>query len=430
MRQSDRSTKPLEPPIYGSEEAISKLMRTYNMGGVPEPSREELAAMQNGPYILHARGGKLTRVPAEKTLLPHDPEGHPQAIHATMAPDGTVYFSQRTVLSKTTDGGRTWSSHELTLGATPNCSFQVLGDGTFVGARAMPTSDLDTSIWAESPDDPAQVVVFASGDEGRTWEKLSDVDNPGGSPVRHPHTLCRLPDDTLLLPIGSTFRNPGDPAYVHRSTDGGKTWSGPTGPYGERVFVGGAGIGPNTGPGFLGGSSHEVMIARMASGSLLAVIRYHGSVVPQWPLVDPGQHTYYKTVFLADSYDQGYTWKNFRQLTNVFGQCHGFAAVLSDGPVVVTHDDRYPPGAPCGRAMISLDEGRTWEDEVYFFAFSTIPRGSAGFSESVVLSDDTILTIAATSDVQRPPIVQSGVTSKLYIDNTDVWAIRWRLESE
>ena len=412
----DESAKPTDAPIYGSEEAISKLMPTYGMGGVPEPSRDELAAMQNGAYILHARGGKLTRVPAEKTLLSHDPEGHPQAIHATIAPDGTIYFSQKTILSKSTDGGRTWSSHELTLAATPNSSFQVLGDGTFVEAQA------------GGPENPTAVVVLASGDEGRTWEQLSEVDNPGGSPVRDPHTLCRLPEDTLLMPVGSSFRNWGDPAYVHRSIDGGKTWSGPTGPYGKPAYLGGSSIGPNTGPGFLGGHSYEAMIASMASGKLLAVIRYHGSVVPHWPLVDPGQHTYYKTLFLSDSEDQGVTWENQRPLTNVHGQCHGFAAVLSDGAVVVTHDHRYPPGAPCARAMISLDEGRTWENEVYFFAFSTVPKGSAGFSESVVLEDDTILTIVGTSDVERPAVVQPVVTSKLYIGNTDVWAIRWRLE--
>ncbi len=418
MSAIDKSASPQAPHIHGSDEAITAMLRTYDMGGVPEPSREDLADMQNGPYILHARGGKLTRVPAEKTLLPRDPESHPQRVHAVKAPDGTVYFSQGSIVSKSTDGGRTWSSHELTLGAHPNCSFQVLKDGTFIGAQG------------GSPENPPEVHVFASGDEGRTWERFSEIDNPGGAPVRHPDTMSRLPDDTLLLPIDNNLRQWSDPNYVHRSTDGGKTWSGPTGHYGKPTFVGGAAVGPNTGSGFLGVSSYEAMIAGMKSGSLLAVIRYHGGVVPQWPLVSPGQHTYYKTIMLADSDDLGVTWKNMRPLTNVHGQCHGFAAALSDGTVVVTHDHRYPPGAPCARAIISRDEGRTWEDEVYFFAFSTIPGGSAGFCESVVLEDDTVLTIVGTSDVERPSIVQMGVTSKLYVGNTDVWAIRWRPESE
>jgi glucose/arabinose dehydrogenase len=46
--------------------------------------------MQKGQYVLHARQGKLTKVPAEKTLLPHDPKGHHQSIDIAIGPDGTV----------------------------------------------------------------------------------------------------------------------------------------------------------------------------------------------------------------------------------------------------------------------------------------------------------------------------------------------------
>ena len=401
-----------DAPVYGSDEAIAELLPTYGLGGVPEPSKEELAAMQKGPYLLHARGGKLSKVPAEKTLLPRDPVGNDQGIHAAMGPDGTVYFSHGTTLSKSTDGGRSWSSHELTLQASPNCSFRVLQDGTFVGTRAA------------GKDDPAAVVIWASGDEGRTWDKLSEVDNPAHCPVRHPDTLCRLADETLLLPVESRFEWRLDPAYVHRSTDGGKTWSGPTG---DRGPSGTQTVQPNTGPGFLGTSSYETMITPMASGRLLAVIRYHGGVVPQWPLISERQHTTYKAVFLADSEDRGETWKNLRPLTNVHGQCHGFGVGLSDGSVVVTLDHRYPPGTPGNKAMISHDEGRTWEDEVYHISFATVPEGQGGFSESVVLEDDTILTITATTDVAHkdsmPPPKGKGTAGL-----TDVWAIRWKFE--
>ena len=64
--------------------------------------------MQKGPYLLHARGGggKLSRVPAEKTLLSRDPVVNVQGVHAAMGADGTVYGSYGTTLSKSTDGGR------------------------------------------------------------------------------------------------------------------------------------------------------------------------------------------------------------------------------------------------------------------------------------------------------------------------------------
>ena len=35
-----------EAPVYGSDEAIAELRPTYALGGVAEPSREELADMQ------------------------------------------------------------------------------------------------------------------------------------------------------------------------------------------------------------------------------------------------------------------------------------------------------------------------------------------------------------------------------------------------
>ena len=413
------NTMTFDAPVYGSVEAIANLLPTYNLGGVPEPSLEELASMQNGSYILHAKEGKLNKVPVEKMLLPHDPKGHPQAIRAVMGPDNTVYFSQHTLLSKSTDAGLTWKTNELTPEALQISSFQILSDGTFVGVH---------SGDSEKPD---RIVVQRSCDEGETWENLSEVDNPAGCPVRYSNTLCRLPDDTLILPIESRFEHNQDPNYVHCSTDGGKTWTGPTGPHGEPAFVNTHWVGPNTGPGFLGPCSHETMIARMASGNLLSVIRYHGPVVPQWPLIDPGQHPHYKTVFLADSADQGKTWTNMRPLTNVHGQCHGFAAGFSDGSVVVTFDHRYIPGTPGAKAMISHDEGMTWEDEVYYLYSATVPEGLAGFSQSVILEDETILTLAAATDVGRSKNLKSSATgnsSISMIGHTDAWAIRWKLE--
>jgi len=48
-------------------------MDTSFLGGVTDITYEEVTAMQEGQYILHARGGKLTKVPVEKSRLPHDP---------------------------------------------------------------------------------------------------------------------------------------------------------------------------------------------------------------------------------------------------------------------------------------------------------------------------------------------------------------------
>ena len=120
-------------------------------------------------------------------------------------------------------------------------------------------------------------------------------------------------------------------------------------------------------------------------------------------------------MFLADSDDQGHTWKNFRQLTTVFGQTRGVPVALSDGTVLVIHDTRYGPGSPGSRAMISRDEGRTWQDEVYYLDFTTF---TGSYNGSVVLDDDLILSVVGSS--------QAGNSWEKVKDHTDFYAIRWK----
>jgi hypothetical protein len=345
--------------------------------------------MQAGPYVLHARAGALNRVPVEKALLPHDPRGHVQTVELARAPDGTVYVNQNTLMCRSRDGGRSWDTiprQENMVG-----TFQILSDGTFIAVRNAGEKD------------PAGILVWSSSDQGRTWSELSEVGNPAKCEQRHPGTINRLPDDTLVLPVESRAHMI-DPAYVHCSTDGGRTWSGPT--------------GFNTETGFLGGHCYETMIAPMASGKLVAVIRYHGAVVPQWPLVDPDKRAYYKTVFLADSSDGGKTWSRFRQLTNYHGQCHGYGVGLSDGSFVVAYDHRYPRDLSSGRAMISRDEGGTWEDEVYYLYYGD---GSSGFSQSLELDDGMILTVGGITHELESRRSWAGATGK-----SELWAIRWK----
>ena len=55
-------------------------LKTDRLGGVDIPSAKELLAMREDSYILRARDGALTRVPAQKTVLPHDPAVSPQVV--------------------------------------------------------------------------------------------------------------------------------------------------------------------------------------------------------------------------------------------------------------------------------------------------------------------------------------------------------------
>jgi hypothetical protein len=379
-------------------------LQTGILGGVDVPCPEDLAAMQKGSYILHARGGKLTKVPAEKNLLPHDPQGHVQAVSTALAPDGTAYVNQPTLMCKSTDGGYTWTSHEHqeNMGG----AFEVFGDGTFISV-------------AGSGETAEPLTVLVSRDEGRTWQAFSRIEVPQEFHARYIYTLFRLSDDTLLCGVSASNMKSLEDDWtkwvsgkttllLFRSTDKGRSWQGP-------ITVADWGS--------------EGGIARTASGKLLAVIRHQRPLLPDDPLdvlEKTGASVFdstfpYKHIFLADSEDEGRTWKGFRQLTTVFGQCYGFPAALSDGTVAVVHDHRYPRGLP-GRAMISRDEGVTWEDEVYSIYYGA---AISGYSESVVLEGDVILTIAGTTENMTARELWDGATGR-----SALTAIRWKPEKE
>lgn len=373
-------------------------LHTNRLGGVDIPSAEVLKQMHDSQYILHAAGGKLTRVPVEKTLLPHSDDMSPQGTHVDVGPDGAVYVKQSQVLCKSTDEGRTWTSRSLLdMENMPGGHWRVLRDGTFIGIHC-----------STGPDARDPAVVWVSQDEGVTWTKRAEIpvemNLPDGRPYTERYThrgLNRLQDDTLLWTVDirdtPTTMNG---CYTFRSTDGGHTWQGPIlmidwGSEGAAVLV--------------------------PSGRVFATMRYQRYPLPSdteemmRPMEGSDAGRGFKNVFVMDSADGGQTWGPPRMLCTVYGQTFGYPAVQSDGTVVVIHDTRYGPGPPGSRAMISRDEGRTWLNEVYYLDSTTF---TGSYSASVVFADDTILSICGSS---QAPGSWDGVR-----DNTDMYAIRWR----
>ena len=90
------------------------------------------------------------------------------------------------------------------------------------------------------------------------------------------------------------------------------------------------------------------------------------------------------------------------------GECHGELSQLSDGTLVLTHDHRYPYEQQQVLARVSHDEGNTWIPEIYNL---TRPGGSvlgshqkgvgSGYASSVVLEDDTIVTMTGAGTCVR-----------------------------
>ena len=325
------------------------MLSTEDMGGVPV-TPEQLAEMQAGDYILHARDGELNKVEVEKIRLPLDPQGHVQRLGLVLAPDGTIYAAQQTIISKSTDGGETWDHLERDASAFGfnGWLLQVNTEGRLLNF---------SRSGEERP------TVWASDDEGETWEQICQIDI---APIENGEigsSVTRLEDGTLLLPVkcrDKDFYKGTNSTYVFRSKDGGQTFS-------QRAL--------------LSDYANEVNIAELSPGRLLAVIRYQPG--------PPDQPHTNKTVFLADSVDGGSTWTDLRQLTSVHGQCHGAAVGLTRDRAVAAYDHRYPREMGSGRAMVSSDNGRNWSDEVYYLCHGR----AAGFPRHISVDGEQILTL-------------------------------------
>jgi len=380
-------------------EKFAAPMQMALLGGVA-PSAEELVAMQKGSYLLHARDGKLTKVPAEKSQLPHDPKGHAQVTYTAMSRDGVVYVNQGSLMCKSTDGGKTWTSYPREWGEVGGKgTFHILNDGTFV------------SVWSKE-EGPAEVVT--SRDEGRSWTKISEIPTevPGYTFIGRGMPIYRLPDDTLLW-FGrwdlTPDTGPGwySMTFMCRSEDGGLTWSDLYECH-EHVFEGG--------------------MTQLPSGRLFASLRYQRPPRPEDPedihtIARGGSPVYnprspYKHVLSVGIPRSG---PHLDQLSATDNECYGFPVAFRDGTVVMVRTNGYNR-IRSGVAMISHDEGATWEDEAYYVyapGVTTI-KGNIGYSQSVLIEGELILTIAGTTDT-------AGRNSwAANIGNCDLTAIRWR----
>ena len=244
------------------------------------------------------------------------------------------------------------------------------------------------------------LTVMKSTDEGRSWQKRGEIRIPEQHKPysgKYFNGVTRLADGTLLFPVdvrmlqtdpeATKFYGERWIAICFRSLDDGQTWEPPS----------------TMCPWWAGA---EGGISETPSGKLVATVRYQRPLLPgDAPVLVEQNGGYkgwpYKNVFLLDSLDGGQSWQNFRQLCTRFGQTRGYPVALGDGTLVVTHDTRYGPGGPGSRAMISRDEGQTWQDEVYYLDYSSAP---GSYNSSVALDDGLILTVVGSTP-RRPRAV-------------------------
>lgn len=311
-----------------------------------------------------------------------------------------------------TDGGLTWATlcrvplacevdmvaGHRTIGPEVQ-GVGMLGDGTllvsfrFWSGLGPPGPENETVC--------SRVWVARSGDRGRTWDAPCELDpSPyecmGGNKVR----FHQLPDGTVLLPMNCTrYARPGRPlppgqaveiAHVYASNDSGRTWR----KHGD-VNV----------------HSDETDFLPLPSGRILAATRYQRKKLPDDPAdlitpyyIDPEHrrtrpdchqcddprkvdgHSAYKQMAICHSDDGGRTFSEHLILTGWVQQT-GCLIGTSDGTVVMPFGHKIAPYGQ--RFMVSYDQGRTWSKTVFEL------NKSGHYASSVVLSDDTIVTVFA-----------------------------------
>ena len=323
-----------------------------------------------GDYYSYEEILRYERIPAEHNfigtgtgaIVAINNEGNP----VVAMESGQLYISY--------NSGRDWRQIGLIpKGGGRVQSFGILGDGTMLAALTVPVGDITTT--ADAAPSRSRVVVLRSIDKGLSWGVPIAVDSSPfdimglGNCMR----IIQLRDKTVIMTAGNLYQSghkldlPWD--GVFRSRDQGKTW-------GDFSYI--------------GHPACETNILQLKSGRLLAATRAQGV-----PLTDDflkldatsGRSLLVRSTASSFSDDNGYSWSTLRTITP-YNAIPGDLAEMDDGRIVLSY---FLKGAPGGaRAMISHDQGVTWNSESYMLNWA---ETSGGHTSSVILPSGFVLTI-------------------------------------
>jgi photosystem II stability/assembly factor-like uncharacterized protein len=235
--------------------------------------------------------------------------------------------------------------------------------------------------------------LHRSTDGGRTWQRTRI--GPEGFPPKAV-TMCsrkviELADGTLLLGIGVNEMQAGRLAWIWKSQDSGKSWdkSGSLvklGTYQDRPY-------DNYDAFF---TEDFTFLAR--SGKLLHFIRC-GPPSPMYPMNDgrstPQGDDGIDRMLRCESTDGGKTWSNLRDHGD-YGMHYPRVIRLQDQRLLMTFTQRstfYPIGL---QAVLSYDDGETWDfqkDRIIIEGKTPwgMPQGG-GFGNTLQLKDGRLIS--------------------------------------
>lgn len=373
--------------------------------------------------VAEYQAGQLTvaRFPTRTVLIGKGTM--PTVVRIPGSSEELLCLAMNGALYRSPDGGKTWRKLDVKLPENMNSAFGVLKNGTMLLGCSWPIGGAHRMT---------SLRVFRSTDAGQTWDvgrdiDLKDVVLPDGKrPVGEffkPHVgfsggpanllgaysqIIEFSDGTIALPFyieGNRTAERKDsavPTYalLARSRDDGKTW--------DDISL-------------VGVDFNEWGILETPDGELLGVMRgqtTHAEWGNRWKHLN----LHALTGFVR-SLDKGRSWSRYQIVAGHWTRDEHASNIvrLSDGTLIVptirrlfvdpkTYDWRYSGvrGVP---VTVSYDNGVTWSTD-YRIALRTDTGGAGGFPSSVVLDDDTIVTVDGGGKAQ------------------EIFATRWKLPAD
>jgi hypothetical protein len=298
-----------------------------------------------------------------------------------------VLLKEDALLFRSKDGGLTWSEPEVLPFVGREPYFTILSDGIVLMTAQMLPQDV------RNERDHARAFVHRSTDRGKTWQstEFAGEDLPGWGPganIFYSRNVLETEDGGLMMGVGSAN---GDD-YLFRSDDRGAAWRLADTCTFEHFEKGEA-----REMGFP--VCAEAVFREAGNGDLLALMRLSPKHLPSLPGADvpDGHWDHHERLALYRSKDGGRYW-SFAELGSTYGEMYPAILKLHDGRLLLTFTvrDLHPPLGVRAVLGKEMPYGFTFDfehDRMMLDTKTPVGKDSGGgFGCTVQLDDGTLVT--------------------------------------